>query len=185
MSSSKSARFVNGYILVYDPAHENAMKSENWLGYVYLHIKVATEKYGRFLAADEVVHHIDMNKLNNHPNNLAIMKKADHVRIHNAMSTYGIVSTFEEQIKLLTVDRKVYCACGNKISSHKYLECETCSSKRYAKLHVSKEELETLVKEKSLVAIGSLLGVSSRAIRKRCIKFGIAFKKYKRNTKTL
>ena len=68
------------------------MKNENWNGYVYQHIKIATEKYGRTLSDDEVVHHIDMNKSNNSPENLAILKKSVHNQIHNAMKRYGVVN---------------------------------------------------------------------------------------------
>lgn len=183
--SEKAVRYLCGYVLVYDPEHENAMKSEKWSGYIYLHIKTATEKYGRSLLEDEEVHHIDMNKSNNNPENLVILKKLVHVQIHNAMKRYGFVNSLTEQLALLTVDRTKYCECGNKISSHKWDMCLECSRTRSAKLFVSKEELEQLVKEKSLLAIGKMFGVSDNAIRKRCIKFGIAFKKYKLNTKTL
>lgn len=185
MSSSKSARSANGYILVYDPTHENAMKSENWSGYVYLHIKVAAKKYGRSISDDEDVHHIDTNRSNNDPSNLAILKKSVHAQIHNAMKLYGFVNSLTEQLALLTVDRTKYCKCGSKIYNRRAKICKTCAISESAKLFVSKEELGQLVKDKSFVAIGKMFGVSDNAIRKRCIKFGIDFKKQKRNTKTL
>ena len=31
---------------------------------------------------DEIIHHKDENKLNNNPNNLELMKRSDHVRMH-------------------------------------------------------------------------------------------------------
>ena len=37
---------------------------------------------GRKLTSDEIVHHIDGNKLNNDPANLQIMTRAEHARFH-------------------------------------------------------------------------------------------------------
>lgn len=41
-------------------------------GYVYEHILVAEKKLGRQLAPGEVVHHIDEDRMNNHPDNLKV-----------------------------------------------------------------------------------------------------------------
>ena len=55
--------------------------SQAWCGgkkHQYLHRWVAEETLGRELAADEVVHHIDGDKHNNTPENLAVMKDTEH-----------------------------------------------------------------------------------------------------------
>jgi len=39
---------------------------------------------GRKLGSNEVVHHIDENRLNNHPENLQMMTRAEHNRLHFA-----------------------------------------------------------------------------------------------------
>ena len=47
-----------------------------------VHRKVMEEKIGRRLRSDEIVHHIDGNKLNNDPNNLELTNRSDHMKIH-------------------------------------------------------------------------------------------------------
>ena len=46
------------------------------------HHHVMEEILGRKLAKDEVVHHLDGNKLNNDPSNLQVMTRAEHSRLH-------------------------------------------------------------------------------------------------------
>lgn len=52
-------------------------------GHVHTHRVVAEAVLGRRLTAEEVVHHIDENKQNNHPSNLAVFPtQAHHARCH-------------------------------------------------------------------------------------------------------
>lgn len=46
------------------------------------HRVVAEKKIGRKLQKGEVVHHIDGDKTNNHPNNLQVMTNSEHARLH-------------------------------------------------------------------------------------------------------
>jgi len=48
----------------------------------YVHRQAAKKKIGRSLHSDEVVHHRDGDKLNNNPNNLQVMSRRDHNRLH-------------------------------------------------------------------------------------------------------
>jgi len=50
------------------PTHHRANKA----GYVFEHILVAEEKYGRPIVNGEIIHHLDHNKKNNDPDNLVI-----------------------------------------------------------------------------------------------------------------
>lgn len=59
-----------GYILRYLPEHPNC----NSNGYVREHRLVMEMKLGRFLERNEVVHHIDGNTANNHPDNLEVFE---------------------------------------------------------------------------------------------------------------
>lgn len=52
--------------------------------YVGEHRLVMAEKLGRLLTSDEIVHHIDENKQNNHPDNLEIEDRKTHMRRHYA-----------------------------------------------------------------------------------------------------
>jgi hypothetical protein len=47
------------------------------------HRFIAEEMIGRALMPDEVVHHIDGNKRNNAQNNLTVMTRSEHARIHS------------------------------------------------------------------------------------------------------
>lgn len=47
-----------------------------------LHMVIAEEKIGRKLASDEVVHHINLDKKDNRPENLAVCNNADHRKMH-------------------------------------------------------------------------------------------------------
>jgi len=58
-------------------------KSYKKIGERHLHRIVAEKKLGRKLRPKEVVHHIDGNKRNNSPRNLAVLKnQSEHAKIH-------------------------------------------------------------------------------------------------------
>lgn len=46
------------------------------------HRRVAEKMIGRALSSDEIVHHINGNKLDNRAENLAIVSRSEHARIH-------------------------------------------------------------------------------------------------------
>lgn len=67
----------SGYVLVHCPDHPHA----NSNGYVREHRLVMEQKLGRHLLPDEVVHHLDSNRGNNHPDNLSLYAaNSDHLR---------------------------------------------------------------------------------------------------------
>ena len=72
-------RMTNGYVMVLKPGHPRAGKR----GYLYEHILVACEKYGRLIELGEVVHHIDGDRSNNHPDNLIVFpNNGSHLKHH-------------------------------------------------------------------------------------------------------
>jgi HNH endonuclease len=46
------------------------------------HVRIMEERLGRHLLQDEVVHHIDRDRSNNDPNNLALVTRSGHARLH-------------------------------------------------------------------------------------------------------
>jgi hypothetical protein len=60
---------LDGYRYIHHPEHLNATED----GYIAKHRLVMEEKLGRYLNKEELVHHIDGNKLNNSPENLEIV----------------------------------------------------------------------------------------------------------------
>jgi len=66
-------QIYGGYKWIYKPDHPKAHKNR-----VREHILVAEKMLGRYLKPDEIVHHIDFNKLNNDPDNLFIFKDASN-----------------------------------------------------------------------------------------------------------
>lgn len=47
------------------------------------HRAVASAVAGRLLGTDEIVHHKDENKANNHPSNLTVAPRGQHTTDHN------------------------------------------------------------------------------------------------------
>ena len=69
---------ISGYIYEYAPDHPRTTNH----GYVAQHRLVAEKNIGRYLNADEVAHHINEIKTDNRPENIQVMKAAEHIKYH-------------------------------------------------------------------------------------------------------
>lgn len=67
-----------GYVMVYMPEHPHSGKS----GYIAKHTLVMEKHLGRYLTADETVHHINRIRSDNRIENLKLMTKAEHMQLH-------------------------------------------------------------------------------------------------------
>jgi hypothetical protein len=77
----------SGYWYVWAPDHPNASGQ-----YVAEHIKVALEAAGMTeLPKGQCVHHVDLDKQNNDPANLAIATRAQHAQWHAQLETVAVL----------------------------------------------------------------------------------------------
>jgi len=72
----------SGHILIYRPDHPSAYTSKNWEGYVYEHRFIAEQNLKRSLRDDEEVHHLNLNPADNRWENLMIISRESHAKLH-------------------------------------------------------------------------------------------------------
>lgn len=79
-SPSESNQYIDdkGYLRILAWDHPNNNK-----GYMLAHRLLMEQKIGRLLRDEEVVHHIDEDKLHNELSNLFLCTPDEHTRIHN------------------------------------------------------------------------------------------------------
>lgn len=69
----------NNHVMVRVPDHPNRNRN-NQVPYAHLVMEL---HLGRYLNIEEIVHHIDLNPLNNDLDNLQLMTLSEHVTLHN------------------------------------------------------------------------------------------------------
>jgi len=74
----------DGYWRVYCPEHPRAPQKRP---YVLVHILIMERSIGRLIRPDEIVHHINFIKDYNRIDNLQLMLKVDHDKLHGAIRT--------------------------------------------------------------------------------------------------
>lgn len=177
--SKSEVREVNGYRAILMPEHPRSMNG-NWDGYVYEHIVVAEESIGRPLEKDECVHHLDFNRSNNRIDNLIVLLKSQHSKLHMwfdagapVVKTAGMQGVNSGKAKVIKPE---YCEkCGRTLQyqQEKYCSNECSASSRRKVQRPSKKELSEDIETMSWLAIGRKYGVSDNAARKWARAYGI------------
>jgi hypothetical protein len=78
-------RITQGYRTISHPSHPNASKD----GYVREHVYMMSQHLGRPIAKNEIVHHINEDRLDNRLENLQVMTRSEHHSLHHR----GVIKT--------------------------------------------------------------------------------------------
>lgn len=94
-----------GHMQVHQPQHPYCTKS----GLVMEHRLVMEKELGRYLKPDELVHHIDGDKLNNTIENLQVVTRSEHVKIHfeavgKLAEANKLIARYEALLKANNID---------------------------------------------------------------------------------
>lgn len=175
------------YYTTYLPNHHRSWKD----GRVYTHILVAEQKLGRELKDGEVVHHIDLDKHNNTPDNLMVFaSENDHKAYHSGANAH------------LNDDGSWYCdqrifvcgycgtqfklTSGRKVRDNMYC-CKECFYKSQAKIDSSINDIisELHSSNGNFSAVGRKYGVSPNAIVNLCKRNNLPYhsRNYKKKAK--
>ena len=171
------------YISIYDNGETK---------YVAEHRFIAEKKLGRKLKNNEVVHHIDGNKMNNAENNLMVFAtNSDHLCFHQGKKVeinedgvyYCPKYTPTRNVGKYQQKKKICPICKvNKMDSHAKM-CLNCYEKNkkifIQNTNVSKpqkDELLSLIMNYPFLTIGKMFGVSDNAVRKWCKNYGLPYK---------
>lgn len=177
----KSVRWLNGYLVIYKPKHPKAMRGGNWDGFVYEHIYIAEKHLGRSLRKDEVVHHLDFNRGNNHPKNLIVLPSSSHRKLHAWISAGARIGNKDriesspvvrgEKRYVKIVNRCVRCARTLESEGTRY--CSNSCRGKSTRKKVSRKTFQVFFnKGYPWVKIGELLGISDNGARKIAKRLG-------------
>lgn len=169
-------RFLNGYRLIYKQGHPCSMKSKCWNGWIYEHRYLAEDIIGRPLNENEEVHHLDCDRSNNRIENLLVLEKSQHKKIHGWLDRGAPVDESYRMNGVNSVKSKVnsYClVCGATLQQKERNYCSVkCAAKGRQRVErPNKDELKKLIETHSFLALGKMFGVSDNAVRKWAKKY--------------
>ena len=173
--NEEQLKLEKGYRYFIDYSHPLKMGNS---GKVYLHRHIASLKEGRWLTSEDQVHHKDENKLNNNPDNLEVLSRSQHARIH--YSKNNIANPEKTRSFIKGTRRPLTCIvcsiCGNLFKKRHVLQ-KYCSNKCRISSNIkldslSVEELEYLVWTESFTNLGKKFNCSDNGIKKWAIRLG-------------
>lgn len=180
---ARNPRMMKGYRYVYCPSAAGANGHGSFAGYVLEHRLVVERAIGRQLAKDEVVHHIDFNKLNNDKRNLILLKNEDHTRLHILLRSGVLngedVNTRDKILATLArVEYRVCSLCGCQLSTinlskSKRILCKRCARTQCAAANKpDKDTLVSLIAGHTYADVGMMFGVSGVTVRRWLRTYG-------------
>jgi len=176
MSQTRSDRNLNGYRVIYMPEHPRAMKNENWNGYVYEHLIVVEDNLGRPLRKDEVTHHLDEDRSNNRHENLLVLERGQHMKLHEWLKR-GAPRLKDLGEKGKNSGKPKSCkVCDRTLQDKQKGYCsQKCRGLDKRKPRPDKETLAKDIAEESFLALGRKYGVSDNAVRKWAKNYGLSW----------
>ena len=143
----------NGYWTVKVPEHPGCEKHGSYKGWEYEHRYLMEVAIGRVLSSDEVVHHVNGDRLDNRLENLAVMTRTEHTLLHAG------------------VDAMSRCErCGKPISKRARL-CNDCARESESVMPRTDDistavSIATDVMEHGYNAVARKFGISDNGLRK-------------------
>ena len=198
MLNNKKPQLINGYIAYYNTKGNN---------YDYEHDIVMDKLLNHKLQENEVVHHLDLNKVNNNTENLIYLDLGQHTKLHswikrgcpiNKKRIQNINTALKEsrRCKLSSCNnivkdiRNMYCSvnCRMKDADENSLIWRAKSNQSKIKQWPDIDTLIKKVNKKGYVKTGEEYQVSDKAVAKRIQKFNrqdeiIDFRKRKKKKK--
>lgn len=164
-------RELNGYWAIYVPDHPGSYTSDNWDGYIYEHRYIMEKSLDRLLTKDEVVHHLDCDKLNNKIENLIVLaNRGSHLRLHHWIDAGAPLHEdyIKKNVRNWGMDKPLCKNCQTPCDEHDYQycspECASISSRKTDRPPEGK--LLKLLQNNSFTGVGRIFDVSDNAIRK-------------------
>jgi hypothetical protein len=181
MKKLKRKQIELGYILVFMPDHPRALQG-GYKGWVYEHLLVAERKIERPLRRSEEVHHLDLRRANNAPENLLVCSVSTHKQIHawldrgaplRGKRLINSECNQRSSTKLITIRRCAICDFPLFITQDYYCSTACCKFATRRASRPSKRELVRLLRTTSWSALGRKYKVSDNAVRKWARNYGL------------
>jgi hypothetical protein len=170
----KSNRIVKGYLVIYQPNHPTSMKSGNWKGYIYEHIYLMEKELGRSLLPNEEIHHLDLDRLNNSSNNLIVLDKKFHGRLHRWINRGAPMLKDIERIPFNSVKSKLRCEICNtplKLKQRRYCSFTCMQKDRKSKMqNIGLEEVLSKLSHRSMLSVSKDYNISDNGLKKWLFK---------------
>lgn len=168
---------VGGYILEYSPDHPY----HNSRDMVRQHRLVMEDHIGRYLRPDELVHHKDFDRQNNSLDNLEIMSRSEHQKLHNDLRI-GTFYVTEDQVREALQGRTTKEA-SEFLGMHErslYYRFGHLLNKRRSPHSVDDPEVIQMVRDAAVRREGVRkfakdTGISAEVVKKVCEKYGITW----------